>query len=154
MGLTGMMILRKLFPGLSLMLLCLLHSGPLRADTVGASGIGSSELEESAGDDFDLSLDDLDGEPVEEVPAAEVKIVTAEELAQRVELQAPKVLGFHKGELLIVLGVVTWCLLLLAILTRVAKISGRARLLLRLHKVFAYSGIVLATVHGVIALFF
>ncbi len=138
---------------LTLVLGCLLLSHSLHADIRQASDPGRLPAEDPAGDEFDLSMDEMAAESAEDLAPAEVEVISAVELEERVELQAPMILGFRKALLLTGLGVTTWCLLVLAIWTRLIRLPGRARLLLRLHKVFAYLAFLLATVHGYIGLF-
>jgi hypothetical protein len=63
------------------------------------------------------------------------------------------ILGLPKDRWLSISGPVIWCLLVLTIATRLIKIKGRIRQLLKLHKVFAYSAFCVGTVHGILGLF-
>ncbi|QTA84230.1 hypothetical protein [Desulfonema magnum] len=63
-------------------------------------------------------------------------------------------LGLPKYRWLSISGPVIWLLMVSAIITRWIKIKGQAPVLLRLHKTFAYSAFGVATLHGILGLFF
>lgn len=76
------------------------------------------------------------------------------EIVEDVQAVESVILGLPKYQWLRVSGPIIWCLMVLTIATRYIKIKGRARQLLKLHKVFAYSAFCVATIHGLLGLFF
>lgn len=91
-------------------------------------------------------------EEIEEIQAEEIIELEPEEIEDFVP--AGGFLGLAKYQWLSISGPVIWTLLLLAIGTRLVRPKGKARLMLRLHKSFAYSAFCLGTVHGIFGLFF
>ena len=84
----------------------------------------------------------------------EIETIEIIEVVEDAREVAPEILGVPKYRWLSISGPVIWCLMVLAMATRWIKIKGRARQLLKWHKGFAYSAFCVATVHGIIGLFF
>ncbi|MBI9092100.1 MAG: hypothetical protein JEZ12_23050 [Desulfobacterium sp.] len=85
----------------------------------------------------------------------EIETLEIIEIVEDVQAVESVILGLPKYQWLRVSGPIIWCLMVLTIATRyIKKIKGRARQLLKLHKVFAYSAFCGATIHGFLGLFF
>ena len=91
-----------------------------------------------------VEIEEIDFEEVEEI----------EPVVAGTNAYGWSLFGVTKYRMLSISGPVIWTLLALAIATRWIKVKSRARLLLRRHKVFAYSAFCAGTVHGIVGLFF
>lgn len=107
-------------------------------------------------DNFELELGELDLEVIEEAGDDAVKVLTQGQVEARVEAIAVQQSGFaglSRHRWVIILGLTAWSCVVLAVVTRWVRPKGKARLMLRLHKLFAYLALFVASVHGFIVLF-
>ena len=109
----------------------------------------------SAADEFVLDLDVTSADALQEAGTSAVSPLSQHELAHRVEHQAAEngFLGWPEHYWAIALGISTFALLLLTAATRWVRIPGKARQLLRAHKILAYCTMGSAVLHASIVLF-
>jgi hypothetical protein len=117
-----------------------------------ATGVSASWAQEES---FELELEEIDLEEVEDVPVDAVTTLTDEQLSTAVEQRAPegKLFSIPRHTLLTWLGIVTFVFLLLTIMTRFIRPTGQARRMLNLHKTCAWLTLILAACHASFALF-
>lgn len=111
----------------------------------------------SIADEFELDDKAMEKAPVKEMKAAEVKqLETTKDLEKAVETKVVKEEGsfLPKHELVEILGIASWAFILCTILTWwvLPKKLGRKRM--QTHKVLGYTALAIATIHGVVVMFF
>lgn len=107
-----------------------------------------------AEESFDLDLANLDLDVVEQVPQTQVRVVTPEVVRQSSDETTGTFLGLSHNSWVELTGISAGALLLLAVLSRWVRPRGRALLMLRLHKTFAYGALLCALAHATLNLAF
>jgi len=107
-----------------------------------------------AEESFELDIGKLDMDVVEQVPAAQVRTVSAEELKERAEEADGTFLGLPRDSFVELTGILAGLFLFLAALSRWVRPHGRGLLMLRIHKTCAYIALACAAAHATLNLLF